>query len=40
VTHADLRRSARIRAVFDFLSDVISSDRHLLSGRPALTNAA
>ncbi|MGE4062801.1 MAG: LysR family transcriptional regulator [Rhodospirillaceae bacterium] len=41
VTHADLRRSARIRAVFDFLSDAISSDRNLLTGRSAaLTNAA
>lgn len=42
VTHADLRRSARIRAVFDFLSDVIASDRANLLGRPVpvLGNAA
>jgi DNA-binding transcriptional LysR family regulator len=41
VTHADLRRSARIRAVFDFLSDVIATDRTTLTGRAqALGNAA
>lgn len=42
VTHADLRRSARIRAVFDFLSEVINADRYALAGRPpaALTTAA
>lgn len=42
VTHADLRRSARIRAVFDFLSEVINADRYALAGRPpaTLTTAA
>lgn len=40
VTHADLRRSARIRAVFDFLSDVIAADRHVFTGKPVLTHAA
>lgn len=42
VTHADLRRSARIRAVFDFLSDVIAADRNVLIGRTVmgLGNAA
>jgi DNA-binding transcriptional LysR family regulator len=40
VTHADLRRSARIRAVFDFLSDIIAADRRQLSGKQVLTNAA
>ena len=40
VTHADLRRSARIRAVFDFLVNVIATERNQLAGRPALGNAA
>lgn len=40
VTHADLRRSARIRAVFDFLADVITQDRHPLTGRTAAAAAA
>ena len=41
VTHADLRRSARIRAVFDFLSDVIAADRTTLTGgAPVMGNAA
>lgn len=40
VTHADMRRSARIRAVFDFLTDAIGNDRVRLSGRVAMGNAA
>jgi DNA-binding transcriptional LysR family regulator len=40
VTHADMRRSARIRTVFDFLGEAIAADRHPLTGRPAMGNAA
>lgn len=40
VTHADMRRSARIRAVFDFLTEAIGHDRVRLSGRVAIGNAA
>jgi len=32
VTHAELRRSAKIRAVFDFLSDLFQKNKKLLSG--------
>ena len=35
VTHSDMRRSARIRAVYDFLADALSEDRSQLLGRAA-----
>lgn len=35
VTHADLRRSARIRAVYDFLADLITKEKAALAGYPA-----
>lgn len=35
VTHNDMRRSARIRAVYDFIADAFSSDRKVLEGRAA-----
>ncbi len=34
VTHKELRRSARIRAVFDFLSELFEENRGALLGRP------
>lgn len=35
VTHADMRRSARIRAVYDFLVASLVADQALLTGKPA-----
>ncbi|MBL8643187.1 MAG: LysR family transcriptional regulator [Rhodospirillaceae bacterium] len=41
VTHPDVRRSARIRAVYDFLCDAFAEDRALLLGEePGLKKAA
>jgi hypothetical protein len=33
VTHADLRRTARIKAFLDFIGEAIRTDRDLLEGR-------
>jgi DNA-binding transcriptional LysR family regulator len=33
LTHADLKRTARIRAVMDFLATALGSERALLEGR-------
>tara|TARA_R110000868_G_scaffold42896_6_gene144726 strand:- start:450 stop:1358 length:909 start_codon:yes stop_codon:yes gene_type:complete len=35
VTHSDMRRSARIRAVYDFISDAFSDDHKVLQGKAA-----
>jgi len=35
VTHADMRRSARIRAVYDFLVAALVADQALMIGKPA-----
>jgi len=35
VTHSDMRRSARIRAVYDFIAEAFASDRKVLEGRAA-----
>jgi len=35
VTHADLRRSARIRAVYDYLAELITRQKAALAGHPA-----
>lgn len=40
VTHPDVRRSARIRAVYDFLCDAFAEDRALLTGESAMRKAA
>jgi len=38
VTHADMRRSARIRAVYDFLAAALAADHGRLTGK--VTKAA
>lgn len=35
VTHSDMRRSARIRAVYDFIADAFAGDKKVLEGRAA-----
>lgn len=35
VTHTDMRRSARIRAVYDFVAKALSNDRKVLQGKGA-----
>ncbi len=40
VTHPDVRRSARIRAVYDFISDAFAQDRAVLLGDSAAKEAA
>jgi len=40
VTHPDVRRSARIRAVYDFLCEAFAQDRALLMGEEPLKKAA
>jgi len=35
VTHSDMRRSARIRAVYDFIADAFAADRKVLQGKAA-----
>ncbi len=41
VTHPDVRRSGRIRAVYDFVSEAFAEDRAVLTGEePALRKAA
>jgi DNA-binding transcriptional LysR family regulator len=35
VTHSDMRSSARIRAVYDFLADALAKDRTALIGKAA-----
>jgi hypothetical protein len=35
VTHTDMRRSARIRAVYDFVAEALSNDRKVLQGKGA-----
>jgi DNA-binding transcriptional LysR family regulator len=40
VTHPDVRRSARIRAVYDFISDAFMSDRAALLGEESAKMAA
>jgi len=35
LTHPDLRRVARVRAVIDFMAEAIAGERGLLAGRPA-----
>ncbi len=40
VTHADMRRSARIRAVYDFLAEIIGANHNRLAGKPAVKKAA
>ncbi len=37
LTHADLRRTARVRAFLDFLHDALAGQRPLLEGRPSGT---
>ncbi|MDX2142136.1 MAG: LysR family transcriptional regulator [Rhodospirillaceae bacterium] len=40
VTHADVRRSARIRAVYDFIAAAVAEDRAILMGEAAAKKAA
>ena len=35
VTHGDMRRSARIRAVYDFVAEAFTDDRKILQGKAA-----
>ena len=39
VTHADMRRSGRIRAVYDFLADAIAADHGRLTGKKVVKAA-
>ncbi len=40
VTHADMRRSARIRAVYDFLAEILAADHGRLMGKVSAKKAA
>jgi DNA-binding transcriptional LysR family regulator len=40
VTHSDVRRSARIRAVYDFIANALTEDRALLRGEEPARKAA
>jgi DNA-binding transcriptional LysR family regulator len=40
VTHPDMRRSARIRAVYDFIAEALAADRAVLSGEASARKAA
>jgi DNA-binding transcriptional LysR family regulator len=40
VTHADMRRSARIRAVYDFLAEALAADHGRLTGKARAAEAA
>ena len=37
LTHADLRRSGRIRAFLDFMADALARERDLLEGRRSMS---